>query len=63
MSQNTPAPSTAARNPGFRPRVTVAVVVEDQGRYLLVEELIGGKPVYNQPAGHLDPDESLIDAA
>lgn len=47
----------------FRPRVTVAAVVEQDGRYLLVEELIRGKPVYNQPAGHLDPDESLIDAA
>ncbi len=49
--------------PVFKPRVTVATVVEDKGRFLLVEELIGGKPVFNQPAGHLDPDETLIEAA
>lgn len=65
MSQTDTSLATAANQtqPAFRPRVTVAVVVEQHGRYLLVEELIGGKPVYNQPAGHLDPDESLIQAA
>lgn len=47
----------------FLPRVTVGCVVEQDGRYLLVEELIGGRLVLNQPAGHLDPGESLIDAA
>ena len=29
----------------------------------MVEEISGGKPVYNQPAGHLDPNESLVEAA
>ena len=47
----------------FTPHVTVATVVEDQGRFLLVEELAGGKAVLNQPAGHLEADESLIAAA
>lgn len=47
----------------FTPHVTVATVVEDQGRFLLVEELAGGLAVFNQPAGHLEADESLIDAA
>lgn len=47
----------------FLPHVTVATVVEDKGRFLLVEEWAGGELVYNQPAGHLDPNESLQQAA
>ncbi len=47
----------------FIPHVTVATVVEDQGRFLLVEEMAGGRAVFNQPAGHLEADESLIEAA
>lgn len=43
--------------------MTVATVVHDDGRYLLVEEEIRGNQVFNQPAGHLEPDESLIDGA
>lgn len=43
--------------------VTVATVVEDNGRFLLVEEYEEGRLVFNQPAGHLDPNESLIEAA
>jgi len=43
----------------WRPSVTVAAVIERDGRFLLVEELIDGKRVINQPAGHLDPGESL----
>ena len=46
----------------WTPHVTVAAVVEQQGRYLLVEERCDGRVVFNQPAGHLDPDESLTDA-
>jgi len=46
------------------PRVTVATVVFDRGRYLLVEELAEeGRPVLNQPAGHLEPGETLVEAA
>lgn len=44
------------------PRITVAAVVPDGDRYLLVEERIDGRAVLNQPAGHLDPNEGLIDA-
>lgn len=44
------------------PRLTVAAIVPDGERYLLVEETIDGRAVLNQPAGHLDPGESLIDA-
>lgn len=46
----------------WKPHATVAAIVEHDGRFLMVEERIEGKHCYNQPAGHLDPDESLIDA-
>jgi 8-oxo-dGTP pyrophosphatase MutT (NUDIX family) len=42
--------------------VTVAAVIETDDRFLVVEEKAGGKIVYNQPAGHLEPGESLIAA-
>jgi 8-oxo-dGTP pyrophosphatase MutT (NUDIX family) len=42
--------------------VTVAAVIEHDERFLLVEERACGQVVYNQPAGHLEPDESLIEA-
>jgi 8-oxo-dGTP pyrophosphatase MutT (NUDIX family) len=45
------------------PVVTVATVVERDGRFLFVEERIRGVLVLNQPAGHLDPGEDLADAA
>jgi len=47
------------------PHVTVATVIEDAGRYLLVEERdkFTGELVFNQPAGHLEPNESLAEAA
>lgn len=46
----------------WRPSVTVAAVIERGGRFLLVEEAIDGQRVLNQPAGHLDPGESLVAA-
>ncbi len=46
----------------WKPSVTVAAVIERDGRFLLVEELAGGGMRLNQPAGHLDPGESLLDA-
>jgi len=42
--------------------VTVAALIENEGRFLLVQELISGRSVYNQPAGHLEDGETLIDA-
>lgn len=47
----------------WQPDVTVATVVVDGGRLLMVEETVGGRLVLNQPAGHLEPDESLAEAA
>ena len=46
----------------WRPSVTVAAVIEHDGRFLFVEELQDGRRVLNQPAGHLDLDETLIAA-
>jgi len=47
----------------WQPDVTVATVVVRDGRLLCVEERVNGAVVINQPAGHLEPDESLVDAA
>jgi len=46
----------------WKPHVTVGAVIEREGRFLLVEERIDGRAVFNQPAGHLEPGESLVDA-
>ncbi|MFN7988951.1 MAG: NUDIX hydrolase [Thermoanaerobaculia bacterium] len=45
-------------------RVTVAAVVERDGRFLVVEERPpgSGEVVWNQPAGHVDPGEPILDA-
>lgn len=41
-----------------RPRLTVAAVVERDGRFLVVEEEADGATVFNQPAGHVEADET-----
>jgi 8-oxo-dGTP pyrophosphatase MutT (NUDIX family) len=46
----------------WKPDVTVAAVVERDGRFLLVEERASGRIVLNQPAGHLEDGETLLDA-
>jgi len=46
----------------WQPSVTVAAVIERNGKFLFVEERIDGRLVLNQPAGHLDPGESLVAA-
>ena len=46
----------------WKPNVVVAAIVERDGRFLLVEEEADGQVVLNQPAGHLDEGETLIDA-
>lgn len=47
----------------WKPSVTVAAVVEREGRFLLVEEHADGGLRINQPAGHLEPGESLPEGA
>ena len=46
----------------WKPNVTVAAIVERGGRFLLVEEETDRGRLFNQPAGHLDPDETLLQA-
>ena len=46
----------------WNPEVTVAAIVERDRRFLMVEERIGGRLVFNQPAGHLEDRETLIEA-
>lgn len=46
----------------WKPNVTVAAVMEQDGKFLLVEEDTQHGRVFNQPAGHLEPDESLTAA-
>lgn len=46
----------------WRPDVTVAAVVEQNGRFLFIEERVRGRLVLNQPAGHLEVGESLVEA-
>ncbi|WP_020656427.1 NUDIX hydrolase [Massilia niastensis] len=46
----------------FKPSVTVAAIIEHEGRFLLIEEETSEGVKLNQPAGHLDPHESLEQA-
>ena len=45
-----------------RPDLTVAAVVERDGHFLLVEERVGNRMVFNQPAGHVERGELFLDA-
>ena len=58
-------PTTAAErdNAIWCPHVTVACVIADGDRFLMVEEDIRGELRINQPAGHLEDHESLAEAA
>lgn len=47
----------------FISHITVASVIEKDGKYLMVKEIANGFEVYNQPAGHWEIDETLEYAA
>jgi NADH pyrophosphatase NudC (nudix superfamily) len=47
----------------WAPHVTVATIIERDNLFLLVYEESDGRKVYNQPAGHLEPNETLAEAA
>ncbi|WP_293764395.1 NUDIX hydrolase [uncultured Aquitalea sp.] len=47
----------------WKPNATVATLVEHNGRFLMVEEDTETGRRFNQPAGHLEHGESLLDAA
>ena len=53
---------SAQNSPIWKPNVTVAAVVEQDGRFLLVEEDTARGRLFNQPAGHLDAGETLTRA-
>lgn len=55
--------STAGSQRLWMPHVTVATVVERNGRFLFVEEEANGEVVINQPAGHWEEGETFIEAA
>ena len=57
------AVATAETRNVWQPDVTVATLVVRNGALLMVEEDVQGRLVLNQPAGHLEPDESLVAAA
>ncbi len=46
----------------WKPHVTVAAIAERDSRYLMVTETDNGRSVINQPAGHLEAGESLLEA-
>ncbi len=46
----------------LRPEITVAAIVERHGRFLIVEERIRQRLVFNQPAGHVEDRETLLEA-
>ncbi len=46
----------------WKPHATVAAVIQRDNTFLMVEEKIEGDIVINQPAGHLDDNESLTSA-
>ena len=48
----------AMSKPRWKPRVTVAAVIEQDGRYLMVEENTSEGLRLNTPAGHLEPGET-----
>ena len=46
----------------WKPNVTVAAITQRNGKFLMVEEDADAHIVFNQPAGHLEKDESLVEA-
>ena len=46
----------------WKPNVTVAAVIEQAGKFLLIEEQTAQGLLFNQPAGHLEANESLVNA-
>ena len=52
----------SARTPAHKPEITVAAITEADGRFLVVEERINQRLVFNQPAGHVEHGETLLTA-
>ena len=52
----------ASKPASSKPEITVAAIAEAGGRFLVVEERINQRVVFNQPAGHVENGESLLTA-
>lgn len=59
---NSPAPQPSKSSLQWKPNVTVAAIVERDGKFLLVEENTDRGVRFNQPAGHLEENETIIEA-
>lgn len=59
---NSNLPPVPAVNDRWKPSVTVAGIIENRGRFLLLEEHTSEGLRLNNPAGHLDPFESPVEA-
>ena len=61
LKASLPSDLTPAPKVRWKPNVTVAALIERDGRFLLVEEETSDGLLLNNPAGHLDPGESPIE--
>jgi phosphatase NudJ len=61
LKNNRPSTSSHGQNQ-FKPNTTVAAIIHHQGKFLLVEEYEDNSIVFNQPAGHLEKNESILSA-
>src|ERR1700753_1636446 len=61
-AETAPETDGIIRNMARMPDITVAAVTETDGRFLVVEERINRRLVFNQPAGHVEKGESLLEA-
>ena len=57
------APASSKSSQQWKPNVTVAAIIEQDGKFLLVEETTDRGNRFNQPAGHLEENETIIEAA
>jgi 8-oxo-dGTP pyrophosphatase MutT (NUDIX family) len=62
QGQSATAPTAIMSRMAWKPDITVAAVSENKGRFLVVEERINHRLVFNQPAGHVENGETIIDA-
>ena len=60
LKAHLPSDITPAPKVRWKPNVTVAALIERDGRFLLVEEETSDGLLLNNPAGHLDPGESPL---
>lgn len=62
MLTNSPKKTSASKSPQWKPNATVAAIIEQNGKFLLVEEETDRGNRFNQPAGHLEDGETLLQA-